>query len=405
MTTQIYWKHDEQFQRQQALLEKEHISNRNKELIKQFQNHRFAIGAKQARVAKLTWGLRKICRDLNIDLDKTSKTDIERFVGQLNQDTAYTDNTKTDYRRCLKQFYKWFEDEDPRLRNGDAEGRQTALELYKYLRKYVKTTTPQSKHDPGEVITDDEIQDVIEHGCHSDLERAFLKVLHETGCRIGELLSLRIKDIQQREPLWALMVDGKTGERPVFIRYSIPYLLRWLDSHPQKNDPGAPLWVSLNNRFYNKPFRYIGAVRLINRCCKRAGLTKKHNPHWFRHSRASLDAPHYSESIRNHKMGWVEGSGMSRRYTHMSGTAVEEAMKEKMGLKTKQEEETEPQPTKCRICATTNPPTGRFCWKCGTGITTEAAIKQQEYLAKAWEILPRLLANPQLRKAYEERIG
>jgi hypothetical protein len=39
-------------------------------------------------------------------------------------------------------------------------------------------------------------------------------------------------------------VEGKTGKRAVRIISSIPYMATWIENHPFKNMPDAPLWIA-----------------------------------------------------------------------------------------------------------------------------------------------------------------
>jgi len=41
------------------------------------------------------------------------------------------------------------------------------------------------------------------------------------------------------------MLKGKTGVRRVRTINATPYLHDWLNMHPNKDDPEAPLWVNI----------------------------------------------------------------------------------------------------------------------------------------------------------------
>ena len=51
-------------------------------------------------------------------------------------------------------------------------------------------------------------------------------------------------------------VDGKTGSRPIRLVKSVPNLANWLDNHPQKEDPEAPLWIILEKPKFGLPMNY-----------------------------------------------------------------------------------------------------------------------------------------------------
>ncbi len=75
------------------------------------------------------------------------------------------------------------------------------------------------------------------------MDKAFIAALYETGCRIGELAGLQIKNIHFDNYGAILIVNGKTGMRRIRIIFSAPYMSAWLEMHPKKLDPNAPFWI------------------------------------------------------------------------------------------------------------------------------------------------------------------
>jgi len=86
---------------------------------------------------------------------------------------------------------------------------------------------------PEELLTEEEIKRMIEVANHPR-DKAIIAVLYDTGTRIGEMGSLKIKHIVFDQYGAILTVNGKTGMRRVRIIFSVPYLASWLDIHPQK---------------------------------------------------------------------------------------------------------------------------------------------------------------------------
>jgi integrase len=69
---------------------------------------------------------------------------------------------------------------------------------------------------------------------------------YDLSCRPHELLDLRIKDIlfkitNDGKQYAEVLVNGKTGSRPLPLINSIPYVKDWLESHPQRGNPSAPV--------------------------------------------------------------------------------------------------------------------------------------------------------------------
>ena len=400
---QIYNGYEAILTSQIKLLDKETFSEQNKDLIRTYQAYLQAKGTKDARIAKSTWGLRKICHMVQKDLDKLDRKDLLKLVAQINQ-SEYTDNTKSDYKKCLKQFFTWYEEEDTRLESREYEVKREAEKLYKYLKTGIKTTVKAAPINPGAVIKQEHIQQVLTKGCKSDMERAFISTLYAAGVRIGELLNLTRQDIIKEAGLWVLRVDGKTGERVIPVRSAVPHLAVWLNNHPN-NDPEAHVWISRHNRWNGKPLRYTGARKLIDRCFKRAGLEKvKRNPHWFRHTRCTLNAKQFNDAICC-KLAGHKASTMAR-YRHISGDDVISAFKQRHGLEEDTTKEEALEPSDCGFCGTCNAAHARYCVTCGKPMSMRVAIKDEELKNKAIDEaigkLAEVMSDPQLRKEFEE---
>jgi len=233
----IYCGREKTFKNELKNLQEDSISDRNKELIHSFRNYLFSTTAKEIRVSKLSMQLRKICLMLqnlkvNKNLDNLGKTDLINLVSFINQ-MDRKDLTKADYRVCLKQFYKWFKEEDLRLNDKDSE----AHKFYNYLEKEVRRKCKKLEIDPSTIITEEDISLILDKGCTNPRDKAFISLLHETGMRASEFLNLRIKDIVFEKEIARLQVpDGKTGMRRILIYRSIPYLQRYLEIHKIKDN-------------------------------------------------------------------------------------------------------------------------------------------------------------------------
>jgi len=64
---------------------------------------------------------------------------------------------------------------------------------------------------------------------------------------------------------------GKTGVKRIPLVASFMPLLEWLGKHPKRNDPKAPLWVSLGNNSKGGRVSYCYLRKLLRRL-----LTEQH---------------------------------------------------------------------------------------------------------------------------------
>lgn len=128
-----------------------------------------------------------------------SRADVERALAAIER-RDYEAWTKIGYRISLKKFLKW------RLGNG---------EEYPPCVKWVKVPKNGVRNRlPEDLLTDAEVRALI-RSCVNPRDRALISLLADSGVRIGELLTLRVGDVQDDEYGLVVQVEGKTGRRRV----------------------------------------------------------------------------------------------------------------------------------------------------------------------------------------------
>ncbi|MFH1828451.1 MAG: tyrosine-type recombinase/integrase [Nanoarchaeota archaeon] len=386
------------------------VSENNKQLVKYFQNYLFSTGSGEKRVAKLTAQLLNMVTFkeddecvLKNDLNNANKQDILNLVSFINRHERYSEATKSDYRRCIKQFYRWYQEEDALLDSEIRTIRKEREKLYKFIEKEISINYKKKQIDPTTILSDNDIEEVVSKGCRSIKEKAFIKFLHETGVRAGEMLNLKVKDIEIKKNLGVAYVNGKTGRRAVQFTKSMSYVTRWLESHPYHDSPESYLWLGERPNRMFEPIIHRGAMKLVDRCFERAGLIKKHNLHWFRHSRCSLLAPHLPESLLCKYMGWSVGSRQVKTYLHLCPQQLEDAFLKINGLAPEEEKKNLPQ---ICGCSAINDSFSRYCFKCGNPLNVAIALQDQEMVKsetnKAINEMMQMFRNPEMLKAFME---
>ena len=254
----------------------------------------------------------------------------------------FTEWTKHEYRRSIKKFFKW-------LGKGDAVS-------------WIKCTSPRNRKLPEEILTEDDVKRMI-NAARNSRDRAIISVLYESGCRVGEFLSMRIKNASFDRYGAVIVVHGKTGYRRIRLVSSVPYLAEWLNSHPFKEDSEAWLWISLRT-FKRIPYNSLRII--LRKIVEKAGVKKKVNPHAFRHARATHLANHLTEAQMKEFFGWVQDSDMASVYVHLSGRDVDRAILKLYGMDMDDEGNNGEllKPKKCLRCGETNPATNQLCKRC-----------------------------------------
>lgn len=168
------------------------------------------------------------------------------------------------------------------------------------------------KYQPKSMILTDKEINVILKVCKNDLEKTIIHLLHDTGCRIGELITLRKQDVYFDDLGIKIFVDGKTGKRPVRLINSVSRVKR---IYRQTKDLDDLLF---------KGKGYDWAYWIFRRASKKLG--KNINPHMFRHTKATELWKQLPDAIVKQYMGFSKDSKMAIHYNHLSSRDVDEAL-------------------------------------------------------------------------------
>lgn len=344
------------------------ISPHNKELIYAFCEYCKAQGLSQLRVIFYLNRFWNIARQAPKDFDQMTKADIQqlvlaiRAIRKKNGD-GLSERTILDHLTAIKSFWKWFkglEDETP-------------PEV-----KWIKTNPNRSsKKLPDELPNTEDVEKLVNAATNAR-DKALISVLFDSGCRIGELLTLRIKNLNFDEYGGVLLVTGKTGQRRVRIIHSVQRLQTWLEQNPFKDQPDAIVFCSLSNKGRGKQLKYEAVSRIFKKIKERAHVTKKVNPHAFRHARATLLAQHLTDSQLKQYFGWQADSKMAAVYIHLSGKDLDPALARLAGLTTEQPPNDIGKVKICERCKTVNTHESLRCIQCFSPfITTEQDEKKK----------------------------
>lgn len=386
----------ERLERELHYLEQDKSSKANKDLIRRFYADNLVAGLSKPRLVKLMEVARCTSRMLGKDFSAATIDDLKGVVAQI-EGKDWSVWTKVSYRTVLKKFYKWYRGNN---------------EEYPPEVKWIKTTL-KKKDIPvlsqEDLITAQELSRALDM-CEHPRNKAFLAVLAESGCRIGEVGSLRMRNVSFDKHGAILAVTGKTGSRRIRIIKNSPYLATWLNVHPRKGDPDAPVWVNIGATNFHDAMKYCALAKMIRDAFKKANIKKRCNPHLFRHSCATMMANHLTEFQMNQYFGWTHGSDMAGTYVHLSGKDLDGAILSMNGLE-KKEEAKIVTPKVCPRCDTINALDSIYCMRCAGILDEKTAIqaqqntlKQEEANANVNNLMSALLKDVDVQKFLAEKI-
>ncbi len=177
------------------------LAQEQKDEVLGFANSCIAEQITPRRVCKYMTHLELFAQKLNKPFKTASKEDLENLWNQilLESQGRWSPCTLNDFKVTIKKFYKTTE--------GDGE---------EYPRKvrFIKCSgvKPHLKTTPDELLQPDDIEKMIQ-STNNLMWRAFISLLWDSGMRLYEQNSLRIKDVTITDSGVRVRCHGKTGSR------------------------------------------------------------------------------------------------------------------------------------------------------------------------------------------------
>lgn len=343
--------------------ENNNISEADKAILKKFYNECVSVGLSNTRIDMYLTSLSIMAeRFCEKDYEEMDKDDIKELVVKIEKNDDWSDWTKQKYRMSLRKLYQFL------------EGYEWNSKKYPEKVSWISTAIKNNNHKlPEEILTKSDIKRMIEYAS-TIRDKAFIAVLYESGCRIGEMLTLQLKNVVFDEYGSIINVIGKTGSRRIRLIASVPNLSLWVQNHPEKDNPNSFLWIDK----FRKPLTYDGIKWMIKKTAEKAKITKKTNPHAFRHARATHLANKLTEAQMKEYFGWTQSSKMASVYVHLSGRDIDDAILKIYGKKSKEDKQKEIETRICIRCDEVNSFDSKYCRKCGSSLNEKDIMKLAE---------------------------
>ena len=362
---------------------REDITPGNKKAIRAFSDSCVREGLTLSCVAKYVNSLIKVGSWAEKDFVKCKKEDLEKIVERIQKEEC-SEWTKHAHKVALKKFFR-------QLRKTDEYPEEV---------RWIKTSVKRKNNKiPEELLNEAEILKMVDN-CMNLRDKAVISFLWESGCRVGELLSLQIKHVDFDKDGYARVVipEGKTGPRRVRCVSSAPHLNLWLENHALKENKNAPLWVGIGTAGRNQPLMYSAVRKLLSNAARRAGVKKAVNPHNFRHSRATFLARHMTEAQMKQYLGWVQSSSMAAVYVHLAGRDTDEAVERICGVENEEaKRDSILKPKECMRCRFVNPSEFEFCGRCTAPLSADVARSIWKKTERLDEVFSKVLEDPEVQ--------
>ena len=291
---------------------------------------------------------------------------VHRFLNLLSKDLS--DSSWNLYVTLYKRLAKWLGDPDDEV-------------CPKFWRRIQLKKIDWEKKLKNKWLSQEEfykLLDVIDY----PRDKAMFGVAVEGALRVGELLGLKIRDVEKTSYGYDVVVSGKTGSSSFPVVLFAPPLTHWLNMHPFKHDPESPLWSKRvsgrsGNRF--EAIEEAGANAALKKYSRFAKL-RNISLHWLRHTKITWTAKdknvRVSDEMAKKMFRWSKNSRMFSRYTHLHGVDSKDTFLALAGVKIdqeKKEKNTILNPKKCLNCGEVNSAEMLYCGKCGFVLSEKEA--------------------------------
>ena len=390
MSTTKYVDVDREFQN----LKDAEIHSKNIAAIRQFINHQAAEGISDVQQHRQIQSLKALLLKFassDFRLKGASESELKNILAQLNR-SDYAESTKHKFKGTIKKFYK--------VMNGGHE-HPDKVQFFKVTRK---KATPVTRDD---LLTEEELKRFF-RSFSNVRDKAFAMVLYESAARPGELQECSIGDFTSNGKGDFIFLEGKknTPDRTNQLVRSGRTVREWLSQHPLGGELGdiddrtAPLWVKTEQQSCKNcgkiphhhdddscnyepdpgdPMTDHSFRRRFKDACRRADIPdNKQRPYNLRHTRLTEVATFMGYEQLNKFAGWVPGSDRAKVYVHLNNDDVNQAIREKYGLDTGEDEADQQQ--QCPFCGTENQNQHSECRNCGRPLTLEGESEGDEKL-------------------------
>lgn len=235
----------------------------NEEVLEGFVKAKKVEGCSERSLNYYRFILRAALLALAKPIRRITTDNIRTYLNEYAVTHKISRSSTDNIRRVLSSFFSWLEEEDFIMKSP--------------MRRIHKIRSEKTIKEP---FSDEDVEHLKE-GCNNLRDSAIVSLLLSTGIRVGELVTLKTKDIsfERRE----CIVFGK-GAKERVVYFDSATKLKLKTYLASRNDSSEYVFVGLNKS--SMPLKVSGVENSIRKLGVRAGVGKCH-PHRFRRTLAT----------------------------------------------------------------------------------------------------------------------
>lgn len=206
--------------------------------------------------------IKRFVRHVRKPFKDVTTNDIRVYLFAIAQETHMSDRSLDNQRLYLSAFFGW-------------------LTLNGYIDKDPSALIPKIKYEKKmrEPLSDMEME-CVRAACKNVLEKTVIEVLYSTGCRVSELVAIKVSDINFEARTVTLHGKGKK-QRTGYLNAKAMYRIR----QQRKGIVVMSPYLFANEKGGHYSIRFI--ERMVSDIGKRAKISGDLFPHRIRHTTAT----------------------------------------------------------------------------------------------------------------------
>ena len=355
---------------------KYHIKNeRNLKYFQKLMTRFEAADISYIRRLRLLRSFLIVCHAIEKDLAEVDRDDIDQMVIFANQQNKAA-KTKKDFIADLKHMWKIvLPEKDERGRIDDT--------IVPYVVRHLSSKVDKSREKMRkDRLTMEEFEKLIGSFGNDSRMQALLTLKFESLGRPQELLGRNVEDVEVQENYAKVYISQHGKEGVGFLRCidSFYYLSKWLNEHPLKNDPKAPLFINLGTRGKYKRLKPPAANKLVREKCRILGINKSVTLYSFKRNGATMSRLRGDSDVDiQHRARWTS----TRQLKTYDLSTQDDSFKIeliKRGILKPDKDCAEVQPTsrRCVFCGFDNGIAEKICAHCKRLLDRKAIEKQEK---------------------------
>lgn len=324
------------------------------------------------------------------DFRDVTREDMDDIVAFMHAQLRST-KTKSDFIKYIRFLWKTL------FPVKDEEGHIDDKAFPYPVRHLSAKMDPSKKRMKNDRLTWEDFERLVQYFSDDIRLQAYIMLAMESLGRPQEILTRNVRHVELHDmyaKVW-LTERGKEGPGLLQCIDSFPYLARWLEQHPRRNDLDAPLFINTGRKARGERMTPYNVNKHLTNACKQLGISKrvtcyslKRNGVTFRRLRGDSDME------IQHAARWTTSKQLNTYDLSRQEDAMKRELVKRGIIEADKGSEMQPAQRRCLYCGELNGFMDRLCSKCKRPLDREAIkaeIDEKEQNKKDREMMRRVL--------------